>query len=128
MLEDYLQNPDVRRRNPGLGRIREVPPTESKRSKYGNIKTEYNGLTYPSKKQAKRAQELDLMKRAGKIIAWFPEVTFPLSEDVSYRADAVIINLDLSLTIEDAKGMRTKEYRIKKKLFKTRYGQEIVEV
>lgn len=38
-----------------------------KASKYGNHKTEFNGRTYDSKAEARRAQELELMQAAGEI-------------------------------------------------------------
>lgn len=125
-LQDLMKNnPDLAARNPEAC-ICSTP--EPKRSKYGNKRTLYNGRTYPSQKQASRAVELDMLKRAGEIIDWFPEVTFPLAKGVSYRADAVIINLDLSITVEDTKGFRTHEYKIKAKLFHEKYGQEIKEL
>ena len=44
-----------------------------KSNKYGNIKQEYNGKRYDSKKEANKAYELDLLKRQGEIKDWKPQ-------------------------------------------------------
>lgn len=38
--------------------------------KYGNIKSEYKGGIYDSKKEMRKAQELDLLVKAGEITKW----------------------------------------------------------
>lgn len=40
------------------------------RLKYGNIKTEYKGGTFDSKKEARKAQELDLLVKSGELLNW----------------------------------------------------------
>ena len=122
-LKELMENnPDLRRLNPSLT-VEDAP----KRSKYGNRRTLYEGVMFDSQKEASRAVELDMLKRAGEVICWTPHVVFPLSKGVSYEADFVIVYADLHVEVEDVKGVRTKEYRIKKKLFAERYGREIVE-
>src|SRR5687768_11950992 len=44
------------------------------KNKYNARKTEYNDLTYDSGKEAKYAQTLDLMKKAGQIKSWERQV------------------------------------------------------
>ena len=123
LLKDMMKgNPDLARLNPSLT-VEDAP----KRSKYGNRRTEYGGLMYDSQKEASRAVELDMLKRAGEVICWVPHVLFPLSKGVSYEADFVIVYADWHVEVEDVKGVRTQAYRIKKKLFAERYGREIVE-
>jgi hypothetical protein len=123
MLEQYMSNPDIARRNPQL-----QPEPGPKPSKYGNKRTEYEGRVYASKREAERAQELDLIKRAGAVLHWSPQVSFELPGGVRYVADFVVIWKDWTVTVEDTKGFQTKEYRIKKKLFAERYGKQITEV
>lgn len=115
-------NPDLAKRNPEL-----VPP-EPKPSKYHNIRTEYKGRVYASKKEARYAETLDQYKAAGVVLAWFAQVPFPLPGGITYVADFVVICADWSVSVRDAKGMKTDVYRLKKKLFKERYGKEIEEV
>lgn len=132
-LDLLLQyNPDLRRCNQGLLNVRQLAEQASTRgnSKYHNIKTSYAGRTFDSKKEAKRAQELDLLKQAGEVLAWFPQVSFDLAAGIKYKADFVVIWKDWTVTVEDVKSpitRREKSYRMKKKLFAERYGREIVE-
>lgn len=125
LAELFKGNPDLAARNPQVLGDTEDPP---KRSKYGNRRTSYEGIVYDSQREANRAVELDLMKRANEIICWQPHVVFPLAPGINYEADFVIVYPDLHVEIEDTKGFRTKDYRIKAKLFKEKYGREIVEV
>ena len=119
-------NPDLAARNPQVASIdSSVPP---KRSKYGNKRTLYQGVVYDSQKEASRAVELDLLKQAGEVLCWVPHVMFPLAKGIKYECDFVIVWHDWSVTIEDVKGVRTKEYKIKAKLFREKYGREIVEL
>lgn len=98
-----------------------------KRAKYGNRKTEVDGKTYDSAREAKRHGELALLQKAGEIYGWAEQVTFLLPGGVKYRADFVILNKDGTWTVEDTKGVRTKDYLIKKKLMAS-MGIEIKEV
>lgn len=105
-----------------------VANTEAKKpSKYRNKRTEANGKTYDSKKEAARAQELQLLVRSGEIAGVVEQVTFLLAGGVKYRADFVILNWDGSFVVEDVKGILTKEYKIKKRLMAER-GLDIKEV
>ena len=127
-LDTLLQyNPDLKRCNQGLLNTRLLNES-TKPTKYRNIRTEYAGRTFDSKKEAARAQELDLLKQAGEVLAWFPQVTFALGAGINYRADFVVIGKDWTVTVEDVKGIKTKEYRIKKKLFREKYGKDITEI
>ena len=102
---------------------------EKKPRKYLNIPTIYNGRQYDSAKEATRARELDLLKQAGEIIAWFPQVNFDLP-GCRYEADFVVIDKDWQVHVEDVKSKPTKTpvYRLKKKLFRERYHREIKEL
>jgi hypothetical protein len=126
-LSSLAANPDLVRLNPELLNC----PAESdtpKVRKYRNTPTVYAGREYASAREATRARDLDLMRKAGEIVYWWPQVPFPLSQGVKYVADFVVLLPDLSVRVEDSKGVRTKEYRIKAKLFKARYGRTIDEV
>lgn len=104
-------------------------PAPRKGSKYRNRKTEFNGKTYDSQREANRAAELQLLQRAGEggIATVLEQVSFTLPGGVKYRADFLILRRDGTFIIEDAKGVRTKEYVIKKKLM-AELGLEIREV
>ena len=103
--------------------------------KYHNNKTVYNGKVYDSKKEAKRAWELDLLVRAGKIRDLQRQVKFILLEEyynnkgekirpITYVADFVY-EQDGKKYVEDVKSVatRTEVYKIKKKLFEHKYSE-----
>ena len=61
----------------------QTPPTKPKRSKYGAIKTEVDGIKFDSKHEASRYKELRLLEQAGEITnlrLQVPYILFP--EDV----------------------------------------------
>jgi len=105
-------------------------------SKYRAQRTEHNGITYHSKKEAAKAAELDLMVAAGEIGFYLRQVPFDLggAPRITYRADFVTfkqagrdevgaIPLRQVWTIEviEVKGMWTGEAKMKLKLFKEKY-------
>jgi dsDNA-binding SOS-regulon protein len=99
-----------------------------KESKYHNQKTERNGMVFDSKKEADRWDELQLLLKAGEILAVFWQVPFRVSKRVKYIADFVILNRDGTFTVEDAKGMKTPMYNVKKKMMKDELGIDVKEV
>ena len=107
--------------------------------KYGNDKTTIEGITFDSRREARRYCELVLMQRAGLISGLELQKTFELipvqkvngkcvERAVKYVADFVYTDESGTLCVEDAKGFRTKEYVIKRKLMLYRYGVQIKEV
>jgi hypothetical protein len=116
-LDDIMKNDDIARLNPGL-----VAQPQPKTSKYHNKRTESNCTVYASGREAKRAGELALLKRCGEVFCYFEQVPFKLAGGITYVADFVICWKDGRYTVEDAKGMKTKEYIQKKKLFEERYA------
>lgn len=103
------------------------------KSKYHAEKTVVNGVTYDSKKEGKRAIELEYLQRAGKIKNLQRQVRFILQEDyvnnegkkvrpISYIADYVY-EQDGKKIVEDCKGFRTTEYKIKKKIFMYKFPE-----
>ena len=102
-------------------------------SKYRNRKTVIDGITFDSKKEGQRYQELKLLQRAGKIRNLRMQVEFELipkqagERACKYKADFVY-HLAGEMVVEDVKGKRTREYIIKRKLMLWRHGIKIVEV
>ena len=128
-------------------------------TKYHAKKTEVDGITFDSMREAKRYQELKLLEAAGQIkdlrlqvpYELIPAIREPDTIDkrggkkkgklieraVIYKADFVYLEkLDIPFSdcekweevVEDVKGMRTKEYILKRKLMLYRYGIRIREV
>lgn len=108
-------------------------------SKYNAQKTTVDGITYDSRKEAQRAQELRLMLKAGIISNLREQVPYELipaqkneygkviERAVVYKADFVYDEKGKTV-VEDVKGVRTKEYTIKRKLMLYEYGIRIREV
>lgn len=124
-------------------------------AKYKNIKTRTSdGIWHDSQKEAMRWCELKMLERAGKISDLKRQVEYELIPDqyetyerygkngkrlkdgikvyerrVCYVADFVYIDLDTGQTVvEDTKGVRTKEYIIKRKLMRHVHGIGIKEI
>ena len=97
-------------------------------SKYGNIKQEYNGRRYDSKLEAARAQELDLLKKAGEIVEIIPQYKIELRANghliCNYYVDFYIEYKDGSIVLEEIKGYETDVFRFKRRLLEALYLPE----
>lgn len=111
------------------------------RSKYHNKKTHIFGITFDSMHEAERYMELRQMVLDGTISdlrMQVPYLLVPSQKDeatgkvaersLKYVADFVYVLPDGRKVVEDAKGVRTEAYRIKKKLMRYFFGIEIKEV
>ena len=112
----------------------QTPPTKPKKSKYGAVKTEIDGIVFDSKHEAKRYQELRLLEQAGEITnlrLQVPYILFPKNEHgraLKYIADFVYNDDTGALVVEDAKGHSTDVYKIKRRLMAELKGIEIKEI
>ena len=100
------------------------------RSKFGNIKTQVDGITFDSKLEAARWQELLLEQRTGEVSNLRRQVSYPLVVNgvlvCRYVADFVYTKAGAEV-VEDSKGVLTPEYRLKKKLMLACHGITIKE-
>jgi hypothetical protein len=113
-------------------------------SKYHNKKVVFNNIKFDSKFEAKRYGELLLLQKAGAITNLELQKTFELiptqyetlangkrgkclERAVTYKADFVYMENGIQV-VEDVKGMKTKDYIIKRKLMLHKYGIKIKEV
>ncbi len=102
-----------------------------RRRKYGALPTIVDGIRFASRREARRYQALDLLQRAGEIRDLELQPAFPIRvNDVTvakYVADFRYVTRMGEVVIEDAKGVRTPVYRLKKKLVEALYGVRILE-
>lgn len=111
------------------------------RSKYGAKKTQVNGITFDSKAEAKRYEELLLLERSGLVSNIELQKKFVLlpprrnadgylERETAYVADFVYVDSVDGLVVEDVKSpaTRTSEYVIKRKLMLHVHGITIKEV
>ena len=125
-------------------------------NKYGNRKVVVDGVTFDSKREAKRYQELKLLEKCGAIRDLQRQVTFELipaqreestrvytkgrkkgqpiegkiiEKAVTYKADFTYIDAATGkMVVEDSKGMRTRDYILKRKMLLYFHGIKIQEV
>lgn len=101
-------------------------------SKYRNVRTVVDGITFASKAEARRYQELKLLERAGKISGLKLQPRYPLNAEdgtkiATYVADFEYVSEFNGRTYtEDVKGVETAAFRLKSKLFEAQYGRKIV--
>ena len=111
----------------------------SKPSKYNAVRTTVDGITFASKKEARRWSELKLMEKAGVISDVTRQYPFVLHADGSGPATDRVVGRYVSdfdymdgarWVIEDVKGMKggTPLYRWKKKHVEAEYDIRIKEV
>ena len=98
------------------------------RHKYHAIRTECDGIKFPSKKEAKVYEQLKARKLAGEIVFFLRQVPIHLLGGVRYVCDFLSFNVDGSCHFIDAKGMKTALYIAKKKMVEAEYPIVIEEV
>ena len=101
---------------------------KEKKGKYGAKKTNIDGHSFDSIKEANYYEELKLRLRAGEIKGFCLQPTFILAPNLKYKADFIVFNNDGTSEIIDVKGMKTKEYIVKKKVFEDKFNLKIKEV
>ena len=103
------------------------------RRKYGNRKIEFCGEWFDSKRELKRWQELILLLKARLISELQRQVKYEIvpacgkERAAHYVADFQYLENGAKV-VEDAKGMRTREYILKRKLMQHVHGIVIREV
>ena len=108
-------------------------PTDAPRRKYRNEPVEVDGWIFPSMREARRYRLLKAMQLAGSISGLEIQPAF----DFKIDGDTIFVYVaDFRYTwiesgekrIEDAKGVRTDVYRLKKKLIEKQHRVTILEV
>ena len=103
--------------------------------KYNAQKTSVGSIAFDSRAEATRYKQLCLLQKAGVISELELQPTFTLLDaftdwsgkkhrEMKYRADFRYIEEGREI-IEDVKGMETKVFKIKQKLFLSRYNLEL---
>jgi hypothetical protein len=99
-------------------------------TKYRNVRTEVDGISFASKREAKRFVELRLIQKAGVISDLKTQVRYPLDVNgqpvCHYIADFTYLEKG-ELVVEDSKGYRTPEFILKSKLMRAVHGIEVQE-
>lgn len=124
-------------------RLEDLPPKmqdqvkkklEKQDSKYHAKKTEVDGITFDSKKEADYYASLKLLEKAGEVSDIELQPRFELQEPfvcdgkkerkIEYVADFSFMQNGKRVVV-DVKGMRTQVYKLKRKLFLYKYGDQV---
>jgi hypothetical protein len=122
-----------RRRGPRFG-------TRQRPSKYGNKRVQIDGLWFDSMREGRRYQQLRLEERAGHIRDLQMQVPFNITSTNTHNGERVVVakyladftywrvqsDGDALFIVEDAKGVRTDVFNLKKKLIEHEHGIEIL--
>ena len=125
-------------------------PYKTKSNKYGNHRVFRYGQWFDSEHEADRYLELLMLQRGGVISDLQTQVPFELiptqrepdtvgkrggikqgkciEKSCVYYADFVYKDANGNVVVEDAKGMKTEAYKIKRKLMLWVYGIRVIEV
>lgn len=103
----------------------------TRKNKYGNTPTTVDGVRFASLREARRYGELKVMERCGLISGLELQPPFDLAVNgvhvCRYVADFAYVEKG-ERVVEDAKGMPTPEYRLKRKLLLAVHGIAVREV
>ena len=98
------------------------------KSKYRANKVSIDGHTFDSQKEADYYCELKLRLQAKEIKGFCLQPIFILAPKLKYKADFIVFHKDNSTEIIDVKGVKTKEYIAKKKVFEDKFNLKITEI
>lgn len=106
-------------------------------NKYRNVRVKSDGISFDSKKEERRYQDLKLLYRAGEITYFIVHPVFMLQESfldnrtgkreraITYEGDFAVKYIDLDhWVVEDIKGgnaTKTRDFNNKRKMFIKRY-------
>lgn len=97
-------------------------PSAKKRSKYGNVKCEADGITFDSKREAAVYTQLKARRDSGEIKSFMRQVSIPIGKSKRrLRLDFIVIHHDDRCEFIDAKGMTTPSWAIKRDEFEANY-------
>jgi hypothetical protein len=117
-----------------------APGLPGKRSKYGNIRTEFSGEVFDSKAEAADDQAFRMQEAAGEIAGYARQVSIPLraKRGRRMRLDFMVnkkrphqcsrcghIDHVYGLVLMDRKGVVTPEWETKRRILEAQLGAEI---
>ena len=112
-----------------IAKIEDQPrPGPRFRHKYGAKPIVIDDIRFSSQAEGKRYQQLKILLDMGNIKWFIRQPSFDLPGGVRYVADFLIVWADGNVTVEDVKGMKTPEYKMKKKQVEAIYPITIKEI
>lgn len=96
--------------------------------KFNATRTDIDGITFASKKEAAYYQQLMLAERSGELLFHLRQVPLFLRGGVRYVVDFVEFWRSGEVRFVDVKGFKTPMYKAKKKIAEATYPIKILEV
>lgn len=104
-------------------------------SKYGNKKTVVNDLTFDSKMEAEYYQYLEMIEGVPilhlqlqpkfLILPGYVDAEGKKQRPIYYQADFLVMYESGLAEVIDVKGVETEAFKLKKKMFESRYGMKL---
>lgn len=115
---------------------RAIQQEPKKKNKYGNVETVVNEIKFQSKHEARHYQILRQMLKGGYIKDLQLQVKFEIFpgyvdfkgkkiQPINYICDFIVITNNDKELVMDSKGMKTKVFIMKEKMFKYKYKKDI---
>ena len=98
------------------------------RHKFNAQRSEYDGIKFSSKREAKYYQDLVLAKKSGDLLFFLRQVPFHLQAGIRYVCDFVEFWKTGEVRFVDIKGFKTPMYTLKKKQVEAAYPITITEI
>lgn len=96
--------------------------------KFHAQRTEVDGITFASKKEARYYQQLLLAKKSGELLFFLRQTPFHLPGGVKYVCDFAEFWKSGEVRFVDVKGFATAQYKSKKLIVESLYPVKILEV
>jgi hypothetical protein len=104
-------------------------------TKYHAVRTNYNGVRYDSKREAQYAATLDMMRKArgsDRVFEWARQVPFPLRVNghliCKLTLDFQVCYYDGRIEYHEVKGVETRDFKLRMKLFRALFPDVIVRI
>ncbi len=98
------------------------------RHKYKNIPTVHDGFRFDSKKEGRYYEGLKLKQAAGDVVFFLRQAPFHLPGGVKLVIDFIVFLADGNIEFVDVKGVKTEQYKAKKRIVEALYPIKIKEV
>jgi len=95
--------------------------TKTGENKYHAVKTMVDGITFDSKAESRRYDELKLLLNAGLLKGFACQPSFILPGGIRYRPDFIVCDASGLIWAEDVKGIRTQAFALKQRLWAVSY-------
>jgi len=101
-------------------------------NKYNAERTFYKDRWYDSIAEARYARLLNMLRLAARIEDRIIDIkyqkNFDLGNKINYRADFFITYADGHSEVHEVKGFETRDWKLKLKLFKSKYPETIIKI